>query len=246
MSYQKFAYLYDQLMIEAPYEQWLEFTEKNIPATRSLAILDVGCGTGEFIIKLKEAGYHDVSGVDLSGEMLTVANDKLGQSGYQVPLFEMDMRNLEQIGPFDVITVFCDSLNYLELEEDVKKALNSFYSCLKDDGILLFDVHSLYKVNSFFINQTFAYDGEDISYIWQSFKGEHEHSVEHELSFFVKDDKVNLYEKFIELHLQRTFPVKTYENCLSAIGFKDISISADFTDAIPTEKSERIFFVAKK
>ena len=54
MIYQGFAYIYDQLMKDAPYDQWVSFIQQSI-ATYSpgaKTILDVGCGTGEIAIRL--------------------------------------------------------------------------------------------------------------------------------------------------------------------------------------------------
>ncbi|WP_026674616.1 class I SAM-dependent DNA methyltransferase [Alkalihalobacterium bogoriense] len=243
MSYQRFAYVYDVLMEDAPYDEWLQFTKEKLASYQVPHILDVGCGTGQFILKLKNAGY-DVSGVDLSANMLAIANEKIMEQGHSVRLFEQDMRYLENIGTFDAVTVFCDSLNYLQTEEDVKKSLFNFYSILRSGGQLLFDIHSIYKMESIFKDQTFTYDSEEVAYIWQSFEGEHPFSVEHELTFFVREEN-ELYRKFQEWHEQRTFPIEDYERWLKEAGFTNITIEADFSKKV-TETSERIFFTAQK
>lgn len=48
-------------------------------------ILDVACGTGNVTLPLVQKGY-DLIGVDLSEEMLTVAQQKLGGEGHFIPL----------------------------------------------------------------------------------------------------------------------------------------------------------------
>ena len=45
---------------------------------------DVACGTGNVTLPLVQKGY-DVIGVDLSEEMLAVAQQKLGEAGYFIP-----------------------------------------------------------------------------------------------------------------------------------------------------------------
>lgn len=243
MSYQRFANIYDVLMEDAPYDEWLQFTKEKLASHQKPQILDVGCGTGEFILYLKKAGY-DVTGVDLSENMLAIAHDKITAQGLSVRLFEQDMRSLENIGTFDVVTVFCDSLNYLQTEADVQKSLREFYSVLQPGGQLLFDVHSIFKMESIFKEQTFTYNSEELAYIWQSFEGDHPFSVEHELTFFVVEEN-GLYRKFQEWHEQRTFPIEDYERWLKDAGFTNITIEADFSKKV-TETSERIFFTAKK
>ncbi len=247
MTYNGFAYLYDQLMQEAPYDKWFCFFENTVKRYQpeSKTVLDVGCGTGSILLKLAKSGYQP-TGVDLSADMLTVANEKLLKENYAVPLYEQNMTSLPNIGLFDVIIVFCDSLNYLSTEEEILSAFKSFYNQLNREGLLLFDVHSLYKINKVFVDATFALEDDEISYIWRSFIGEYENSVEHELTFFVKKDS-GLYERIDELHKQRTFPVNTYQKLLEEAGFHLLETVADFEIGNPiSDTSERIFFIAKK
>lgn len=74
-------------------------------------------------------------------------------------------------------------------------AFAGFAKQLKKGGLLLFDVHSEYKVNEEFVGQTFADADEDVSYIWNSFSGEEPNSVEHELSFSLKPNQDSTSER---------------------------------------------------
>ena len=113
---------------------------------------------------------------------------------------------------------------------------------LKQGGLFLFDVHSLYKMNTLFIDQTYAYNGEEISYIWQCYEGEYPHSVEHELTFFQLDHATNQYHRYDELHLQRTFPIEQYEKWLLDSGFELLAVTADFQDTKPSEQIRKNIF----
>ena len=246
MRYAGFASLYDYLMADAPYSQWLEYVRGNVPDQRleSIRVLDVGCGTGELLLLLLQQGMNG-TGLDLSPEMLTIARAKAEQKGYHPLLIEADMTELPQLETYDLVTVFCDSLNYLRTEDDVQLALQGFAKQLVSGGILLFDVHSEYKVNKGFIGQTFADADEDVSYIWTSFAGEKSNSVEHELTFFSQLETGH-YERVDELHVQQTFSVHQYRIWLEQSGFKVDSVTADFMTSEPDETSERIFFKAVK
>ncbi|WP_040207911.1 class I SAM-dependent DNA methyltransferase [Neobacillus jeddahensis] len=248
MSYEQFAYLYDELMKDAPYDQWVQFVKDMmtkydvVPAPR---LLDLACGTGELSVRLAKAGF-DVTGIDLSEDMLAVALAKAETEGIKIPFFQQNMANLEGQGQFDVIGIFCDSLNYLQTEDEVIATFTTVIQHLQDKGLFIFDVHSIYKVNDVFVNQTFALNEDNVSYIWNSFPGEEPNSVEHELSFFVLDERSGKYDRVDELHYQRTYPVQQYISWLESAGFKLVEIIADFIDAKPRESSERILFVAKK
>ncbi|MBS4199739.1 class I SAM-dependent methyltransferase [Bacillus sp. FJAT-49732] len=246
MTYERLAYVYDFLMMEVPYSNWLEYlnNEKKRYSVEGNRILDLACGTGELSVLLAEAEF-DVTGVDISDDMLMVAREKAERKGLNIHLYEQDMTQLEGLGTFDIISIFCDSLNYLHTQEDVQKTFSNVYAHLNDNSIFLFDVHSPYKINQF-INESYSLAEDEVSYIWTSFPGEHPLSIEHELTFFVLDEKSGKYDRFDEIHKQRTYTTDQYIKWLTEAGFAIKSITADFTDHPPTETSERIFFTCQK
>ncbi|MBD1382075.1 class I SAM-dependent DNA methyltransferase [Metabacillus arenae] len=245
MMYESFAYVYDYLMDEAPYEQWKKWIiTKMTEYSSGQKILDLACGTGEISVRLAREGF-EVTGIDLSEDMLTVAQQKAFEAGLQISFFQMDMRELSGFeDQFDSVIICCDSLNYLLAEEDVFKALKSVYRQLKPGGILLFDIHTLYKVNERFAGHTFADNGKDVSYIWNSFHGKEAGSVDHEISFFIRQN--DCYERYDELHQQRTYPLERYKKWLMDAQFQLLEVTADFTENKPEDFTERAFFVAKK
>ncbi|MEH7223182.1 class I SAM-dependent methyltransferase [Bacillus sp. JJ1566] len=247
MSYGEFAYIYDELMRDVEYEQWISFVKeklKQFNKTSNLRVLDIGCGTGEIAIRLAQAGF-EVVGVDLSEDMLAVANHKAMEAGVQVEFYQQNMVEISGFDPFDLIVIFCDSLNYLHKEEEVQKTFENVFQLLKKDGLFLFDVHSVFKMDSIFMDAPFVSVDDKVSYIWNCYSGEHPHSVEHDLSFFVKNEHNEDYTRFDEFHEQRTYPIKIYQNWLEESGFKVQDIQADFKDSVQ-ETSERILITAKK
>ncbi|MGM7702073.1 class I SAM-dependent DNA methyltransferase [Pseudalkalibacillus sp. Hm43] len=247
MTYQQFAGLYDRLMEDAPYDMWMHFFNQAVErfgTEDTNRVLDIGCGTGEISTRLKTEGF-EVHGVDLSEEMLMVAQEKSEKQGLSIPFYQQDMRELEGFSAMDAALIFCDSLNYLRTYDDVRSAFMHVHSALKEEGLLLFDVHTLYKMEEIFQGETFTLNRDDISYIWECHPGEEEGSVYHDLTFFVRagDD---LYKRYDETHYQQTFSQDTYERLLADSGFELVQITSDFSDREPSETSERLFFVAKK
>ncbi|WP_075982369.1 class I SAM-dependent DNA methyltransferase [Bacillus massilinigeriensis] len=246
MSYERFAYLYDELMKDVPYEKWVEIVTREVQklGIDGKQLLDLACGTGELSVQFAEGGF-EVTGVDLSEDMLAVAFAKAQDRGLELNFYQQNMAELELMTPFDIVGIFCDSLNYLQTEEDVIKTFHSVFRHLKENGLFIFDVHSVHKMSNLFLNQTYAYNGDDISYIWQCFEGEFPLSIEHELTFFVQDDD-GKYDRYDELHFQRTYPVQQYIEWLEKAGLQVMEILADFENKSYEQDCERILFIAKK
>lgn len=243
-SYERFAEVYDELMTDIPYDGYVEWVKKYAPANEFPNLLDIGCGTGTMAEKLYHAGYQ-VIGLDLSEEMLAVANDRLQEKGISIPLYAMSMVELDGFEELDVAIIPIDSINYVTEEEDVYETLTRIYESLRKGGQLLFDVHSSHYIENFIEASPFTYDDGKITYVWHTEEGEYEDSVFHQITFFVEQEN-GLYERFDEEHFQRTLPFFTYEAMLKEIGFTSIEITADFTEEKPNETSNRIFIRAIK
>lgn len=76
-------------------EAWKRAFLKVFPE-KSLKILDVGCGTGELSLLFAEMG-HEVTGIDISGQMLKIAKAKAESCGTEIIFREGDAEN----PPFD-------------------------------------------------------------------------------------------------------------------------------------------------
>ena len=243
-SYERFAFVYDELMGDIPYDQYVNWVKTNAPSQQYPKLLDIGCGTGTLSLFFHQEGY-DVSGIDLSEDMLAVAYERLQANGVTLPLFTMSMDELEGFDELDVVTIPIDSINYLAKTDAVIETLKRIFASLREGGQLFFDVHSLYKMDHIFMEGPFTYDDGDIAYVWHTEPGEEEHSIFHEMTFFVKEES-GLFERFDEEHFQRTFPVELYVKWLQEIGFTQVEVTADWTEKSPTEESERIFIRAVK
>lgn len=245
MSYERFAHVYDELQTDIPYNLYVDWVVQHAPSSQYPKLLDIGCGTGVLSLLFAQSGYQ-VSGIDLSEEMLSIAAERFAGAGYDAPLYCMSMVELDGFEEMDIVTITIDSLNYVVEEQSVYTTLERIYTALRDGGQLFFDVHSLFKMNEIFLDGPFTYDDSDISYIWHTEPADFEHSVIHQMTFYVREKSSELYERFDEEHVQRTFTIEQYMTWLRAIGFSYVEITADFTDEAPDDESERIFIRAVK
>jgi len=253
--YRSLAPVYDRLMKDAPYAQWLAFAGEcweRFGAPRSVA--DLGCGTGTVSLALAQMGFR-VTGIDLSSDMLAAAREKTGRllassafaPGGSVEWIQQDMTEWEVPEPVDAAVSFCDSLNYLLEEERVVRLFRRTREGLAKGGLFLFDMHSPALLETYAAEQPFALSEEDIAYVWFCDYDPARRQIEHDLTVFVREEEGTgeRFRRIRERHAQRAYEPEWIEGELRAAGFDVLAVCADFTWKAPTGESDRIFFVAR-
>jgi SAM-dependent methyltransferase len=139
-SYERFGEFYDSVMGDrrAAAEQVMELIRAVKPDAKN--VLELGCGTGSILKCLQDV--YEVSGLDISGKMLSVARKKVPQS----KLFRQDMIDFRIDGRFDVILCVFDSINHVRRFSDWKKAFAAVRSHLSPGGCFIFDINTQRKL----------------------------------------------------------------------------------------------------
>jgi dTDP-3-amino-3,4,6-trideoxy-alpha-D-glucopyranose N,N-dimethyltransferase len=96
------------------------------------SLLDVACGTGEHLAKLRD-NFADVAGLDASQAMIDLARAKLPG----VPVRRGDMREFDAGRRFDVVTCLFSSIGYLMSVAELRSAVRSMARHLHPGGVLL-------------------------------------------------------------------------------------------------------------
>ena len=118
---------------QAAYERKLAITKARLSPHDVL--LDVGCGTGSLALELA-AHVAEVHAVDLSQEMVRIANEKAAKAGVDnVTFHHASAEAVSAFGPaqFDVITAF----NILHLVDDVDATLAKLFGLLAPGGTFI-------------------------------------------------------------------------------------------------------------
>lgn len=240
MVYEQFAQLYDELMDTSLYAKWATYVEENVHP--SSTVLELGCGSGQLGIQLAQKGYN-VTGLDVSIDMLTLAQQRQQEMGVHFPLIHRDMTDLSGFDHFSAVISFNDSFCYLRQQADLRVAFQQSHYALKDGGVLLFDVHSVQKIISF---AGYSYHGEVNGQllVWDSYAGVEPLSCEHDIRMFLQRPD-GLYERYDECHYERTYPIAVYQELLEEAGFVDIEVTGDFLPSLLPE-ADRWFFKAVK
>lgn len=125
-----------------------------------MKILDVGCGTGNFSIKLAEQGCRVVA-IDQSKEMLKNAIKKSEEKGLDIEFHCMDVYDMKfPDNKFDGVI----SMAAFEFIKEPQKAYDEMYRVLKPKGSLLIGTINreskwgeLYNSDTFQKNSVFKY-----------------------------------------------------------------------------------------
>ncbi len=247
MNYQTFAKLYDDLFDEAAYADWFQYATKFIK-NKDGKLLELAGGAGRLAIQLKQAGYDDISVLDLSTEMLALAAQHAQEAELDLPLIEGDMREWSDFDErFATITSFADSFNYLANEDETLMAFKQVAEHLQDGGQFLFDVISPWQTDVYYPGYMYNWHDDETAFMWSSYGVEEQpHTVEHELTFFVYNEDIDGFQQLQEVHTERTYSLDTYKRLLTEAGFTNIEVSADFGRAEVTDESPRWFFNATK
>jgi len=102
-----------------------------LPAQPTLRLLDVGCGTGGFLVEAKTAGWNG-TGVELSQYAVDVACKELGLQVFRSDIFASNLKP----GSFDVVTMW----HVLEHLIDPLESLRRAHELLTDNGVLFVEL----------------------------------------------------------------------------------------------------------
>jgi SAM-dependent methyltransferase len=114
-------------------------------------LLDLACGAGRHLLALRELGFRDLTGVDLSPELLALAKQNLGSAEPPVEsvrapqlvrearLVRADMRAIPFVGSFATVLSLFTSYGYFAEDDENAAVLAGVYRALRPGGVFLMD-----------------------------------------------------------------------------------------------------------
>jgi ubiquinone/menaquinone biosynthesis C-methylase UbiE len=250
-NYSALAPLYDRIMAHVEYDKWVSYIKQIIAShgqTQDMRILEIGGGTGILGAMLLRQGLNYV-GSDLSVAMCGLARKK------GAPFFAADARfiPIKRKEFFDLVIFLYDGINYLQSINDYDKTFKEVYSFLKPHGLFLFDVtttaNSLKNFNEFVDSGDFG----DHFFFRRSYFSLSEIVQYNDFTIFSKYPNGpgpgcggNFYQKFMEHHGQKVFPVSCIRNAVPQDLFNTIGMWDNFSFKRCSSRSERVHFLLRK
>jgi cyclopropane fatty-acyl-phospholipid synthase-like methyltransferase len=238
MSYDALSRYYDRLMGDFPYDAYLAY----IAPTMGQKALDLACGTGRVACALAKAGLA-VHGVDASQDMLNIAVAKAREQGLTITFGREDMRRFTP-SAYDLVTCVSDGLNYIPTA-DLGRVFGNVAACLDQEGKMVFDVSTPYKLREVLGDNLYFEDYDDLTYYWQNKWSERTQSVRLDLCFFVKEGE--MYQRYDE---RQTQYAHTHEQIAAALAenglFIDNRVDGDSFGKVKAGSLRWVYTVSKR
>lgn len=230
-AYEAFAPFYDAYTRSYDHERWLGNLEA-VALRLGLGgrrLLDLGCGTGKSFMPMLSRGY-EVTACDISPAMVARARARSGLGRDQVLV--ADLRDLPQLGRFDIATCLDDSLNYLLSDEELELALAGVARNLDAGGLFVFDLNSLAVYRELFARDCVV-ETDGAMFCW---RGTGEQAVEigqtcnATIEIFSTADGER-WRRTTSRHMQRHHGPSVIRRLLSAAGFELVELYGQVTGA---------------
>ena len=235
IMYNRFAYLYDDLMNDVDYEKWVDYYFKIFRryGLEPKLGLDLGCGTGNLTTLLAKRGM-DMTGVDSSADMLSVAGRKNTEGS--ILYLNQNMTEFELYGTVDFIVSGLDCINYVTDKRDLMKVFRLANNYLEPGGLFIFDINTQHKLENVLGNNVFIIESENCFCSWQN-----EYDRRRKIC-----DEGKRYSRFDEVQSERAYSSDEITAMLEKAGMKLLRVYDDRSFDSPKYDSERVFFVAQE
>ena len=243
-AYHALAASYDRLTNDVDYEATVEFYMQILKKEnlRPRTAVDLACGTGSVTQILAQRGF-DVTGVDMSEEMLTEAFQKV-QDMEQPPRFICQkLQELYLPRGVDMAVCALDSLDYITNPDDCAEAIRRTYKVLNPGGIFIFDVNTPEKLRAM-DGQVFLDEDDDVYCVWRGEFNEQTNICSYAMDLFQR--RGNTWQRSYEEHNEYAYSQQQLTSFLKAAGFTHIEVYADRKFEAPAEGEQRIYFKARK
>jgi SAM-dependent methyltransferase len=242
-SYTILAESYDLLTTDVGYPQWADYVQwhfdrQKVPVR---TVAELACGTGSLTKLLAQRGY-EMTAIDLSPDMLTVAADKC--DGLPVRFVCQDMSRLALPEPVDAVICCLDSVNYVTRPKALQQAFRRVYRSLKPGGLFLFDAKTPLALEGA-DDQMYLDETEEVFCVWRGEYDPKRRVCGYGIDLFrLRPD--GAWDRGSEYHEEYAYTQQELEQWLTEAGFSRIKQYGNLKKRPPRDGEERVFFAARK
>lgn len=252
-TYNKFLEYYDDIVrwINSPLEDEVDFLIEDCIMEykpNSKTILEAACGTWTVAYELQKRWYS-ITGFDINKKALNIAWNKLWDKN----VYHADMTKFDFKNHYDVILCNYNSICHLLNWHDWQSFFANSYNNLKEWGLFVFDINTLFEFES--IARDFAqfYTFWDDVVCLEMFKRQKDSEKDIDIPWIYYEWLIKIFSKqendvfklTKELVRENSFAISKIEKELSSIGFKLLE-KIDYHYWEVTAESERVYFICLK
>lgn len=241
-TYDKFLDYYEEVVrwINSPLEDEVEFLKEDCIMeydSEAKTILEVACGTWSVAREFIKAGF-EVTGLDINENMLKKAEKNIWKQN----LVLWDMTNFDLWKTYDVVLCNYNSICHLLTWKEWQNFFAMAYKHLNKNGILIFDINTLFEFES--ITRDFAqfYTFWDDVVCLEMFKKPSH--FEWLIKIFSHKSGSD-FELITEVVKENSFSISKIEKWLKEAWFKVLE-KVDYHYGQVSAESERVYFISKK
>lgn len=247
-GYSVLAPVYDKLNDTVDYNKWADFIEKcfeKFAENKPKSVLELGCGTGSMTLELARRKY-DMTALDLSEDMLSVADDRAREEGLNnILLLCENMCAFELYGTVDAVICCLDGINHLDIKDDLYACFALVNNYLNSNGLFIFDVNTPYRFKTTYADRDYILEDDGVMCCWRNRLNKKGDVVDFCLTVF-EENEDGTWSRTDGVERERAYGLRSLKNALEANGMELVDVSADYDFAEPTDQTERWYITAKK
>ncbi len=250
MIYEGYAALsdvYDLLNNEVDYEGWAKHIKEiftRYEKVNTSLVLDLGCGTGKMTLALNKLGY-DMTGVDISPEMLSVARESFSeQDAENILLLCQDMTDFELYGTVEAAVCCLDGINHLTRRGDVSRCFGLVHNYLVPNGLFVFDINTPHKFDTVYGSRDYIMEDDGVLFAWQNDYDRKRKICSFYMSVF-SEEKSGIWSRKDGIQRERCFSLAGIKRLLRMNGFEMLSVTDGYSFNPPSPDCDRWCITAR-
>ena len=247
-GYSALAPVYDRLNDTVDYGAWADYIEKifdRYAKTKPTLVLDLGCGTGSMTVELAKRGY-DMTALDLSEDMLAVAEQRIRAEGIGGVLFlRGDMCSFELYGTVDAVVCCLDGVNHLTSREELLECFSTVANYLNPGGLFIFDMNTPHRFRTVYADRDYVLEDDGVMCCWRNRLNKKGDTVDFYLTVF-EENKDGSWSRTDGVERERAYSLRTVKNVLAESGLEFVCVSSGYGFYEPDEACERWYITARR